>query len=58
MFAAGQQKVKIFIWVKVNYLAATGKLLVCKQCIDNLFNDYFALYGENKKGNVFFFVEG
>lgn len=49
----GSTKTKDFYMSKSKLYAATGKLLVCKQCIDNLFNDYFALYGENKKTMYF-----
>ena len=49
----GSTKSSDFYMSKSKLFAATGKLLVCKQCIDNLFNDYFALYGENKKAMYF-----
>ena len=53
VLAAWSTKTKDFYMSKSKLFAATGKLLVCKQCIDNLFNDYFALYGENKKAMYF-----
>lgn len=49
----GSTKSSDFYISKSRLFAATGKLMVCKQCIDNLFNDYFALYGENKKAMYF-----
>lgn len=49
----GSTKNSDFYMSKSKLFAATGKLLICKQCIDNLFNDYFALYGENKKAMYF-----
>ena len=49
----GSTKSSDFYVSKNRLYAAIGRLPICKECIDKLFNKYFAIYGENKKAMYF-----